>query len=57
MIQRLPIALVQIKGDNTSESFLNEICQFLYSFYREKEVTSQYNSYKLYNNMMNLIKL
>ena len=27
MIQRLPIALAQIKAGNTSENLLNEICQ------------------------------
>ena len=27
MFQRLPIALAQVKAGNTSDNFLNEICQ------------------------------
>ena len=30
MLQRLPIALTQIKAGNTSESLLNEIRQVIY---------------------------
>ena len=52
MFQKLPIALTQVKSDNTSENLLNEIRQIIYSLYREKEVTK-----KVYNNIMNLIKL
>ena len=33
MIQRLPIALSQIKAGNISESLLNEIRQIVYSLY------------------------
>ena len=33
MLQRLPIALGQVKAGNTSESLLNEIRQILYSLY------------------------
>ena len=33
LLQRLPIALAQIKVDNTSEDLLNEIRQIVYSFY------------------------
>ena len=29
MLQRLPIALAQVKVGNTSENFLNEIRQFI----------------------------
>ena len=32
MLQRLPIAPVQIKVGNTSENLLNEIHQIIYSF-------------------------
>ena len=39
MLQRLPIALAQVKAGNTSENLLNEFRQIMYSFYREKEVT------------------
>ena len=52
MLQRLPIALAKVKAGNTSENLLNEIRQVIYSLYREKEVTK-----KVYNNIMNLIKL
>ena len=52
MLQRLPIALAQLKTGNTSENLLNEIRQIIYSFYREKEITK-----KVYNNIMNSIKL
>ena len=33
MLQRLPIALAQIKAGNNSESLLNEIRQTIYSLY------------------------
>ena len=52
MLQRLPIALPQIKSGNTSENFLNEIRQIIYSLYRVKESTKN-----VYNNIMNSIKL
>ena len=31
MLQRLPIALAQVKADNNSENLLNEIRQIIYS--------------------------
>ena len=34
MLQRLPIALAQVKASNTFKSLLNEICQTIHSFYR-----------------------
>ena len=52
MLQRLPIALAQVKAGNTSENLLLEIRQIIYSLYREKEVNK-----KLCNNIMNAIKL
>ena len=52
MFQRLPMALSQEKAGNTSENLSNQIRQIIYSMYREKEVTK-----KIYNNLMNLIKL
>ena len=52
MLQRLPIALAQVKAGNTSENLLNEIRQIIYSFYQAKEMTK-----KVYNNIMNSIKL
>ena len=52
MLQRLPIALAQIKAGNNSESFLNEIRQIAYSLYRSKEITK-----KVYNNIIKSIKV
>ena len=34
MIQRLPIALAQVKAGNNSESLLNEIRKIAYSLYQ-----------------------
>ena len=53
MLQRLLIALVQIKAGNTSKSLLNEICKIIFFLYQAKEITKV----KVYNNMMNSIKL
>ena len=39
MLQRLPIALAQVKAGNNSESLLNEIRQIVYSLYQSKEIT------------------
>ena len=33
MLERLPIALAQVKAGNTSENLLNEIRQVIYSLY------------------------
>ena len=52
MLKRLPIALVQIKAGNNSESLLNEIRQIVYSLYRSKEITK-----KVCNNIINSIKV
>ena len=52
MLQRLPIALAQVKAGNTSENVLNKIRQVIYSLYRANEITK-----KVYNNIINLIKL
>ena len=48
MLQRLPIALAEVKTGNIPENLLNENRQILYSLYRAKEVTK-----KIYNNIMN----
>ena len=37
MLQRLPIALMQVKAGNTSEKLLNEIRQIIYSLHQEKK--------------------
>ena len=39
MLQRLPIALAQVKAGNNSENLLNEIRQIIYSLYQAKEIT------------------
>ena len=41
MLQRLPIALAQVKAGNNSESLLNEIMQVVYSLYKSKEITKK----------------
>ena len=39
MLQRLPIALAQVKAGNNSENLSNEIRQIIYSLYQSKEIT------------------
>ena len=46
MLQRLPIALAQIKAGNNSESLLNQIRQIVYYLYRSKKITKIINSIK-----------
>ena len=52
ILQRLPIALAQVKADNASENLVNDIRQIIYSLYWEKEIAK-----KVYENIMNSIKL
>ena len=47
MLQRLPIALAQVKAGNNSENLLNKIREIIYSLYQSKEITK-----KVYNNLM-----
>ena len=47
MLQRLPIALAQVKAGNNSENLLNEIRKIVCSLYQSKEITK-----KVYNNLM-----
>ena len=42
MLQRLPIALAQVKPSNTSKNLLNEIAQIIYSLYRAKTLQKRY---------------
>ena len=42
MLQRLSIALAQVKVGNNSESLLYEIRQIVYSLYRSKQITKKY---------------
>ena len=44
MLQRLPIALAQVKAGNNSENLLNEIRQIVYSLYQSKEITKKYTA-------------
>ena len=50
MLQRLPIALAQVKAGNNSESLLNEIRQIVYSLYQSKNITK-----KAHNNIIKSI--
>ena len=52
MLQRLPIALAQVKAVNNLESLLNEIRQIAYSLYQSKQITR-----KVYNNIIKSIQL
>ena len=50
MLNRLAIAVAQIKAGNNSESLLNEIRQIVYSLYQSKKITK-----KAYNNIIKSI--
>ena len=52
MLQRLPIALAQLKAGNNSKSLLNEIRQIVYSWYQSKEIIK-----KVYDNIINSAKV
>ena len=41
MLQRLTIALAQVKTGKVSENLLNEIRQIMYFLYRAKEITKK----------------
>ena len=47
MLQKLPIALAQVKAGNNSEILLNKIRKIVYSLYQSKEITK-----KVYNNII-----
>ena len=51
MLQRLPIALAQVKAGNNSESLLNEIRQIVYSLYQSKQITK-----KVYNHIIESVQ-
>ena len=51
MLQRLPIALAQVKAGNNSEVLINEIRQIVYFLYQSKEITE-----KVYNNIIKWIQ-
>ena len=52
LLQRLPIALAQVKTGNNSETLLNEIRQIIYSLYQSKKITK-----KVWNNIIESIEL
>ena len=52
MLQRLPVALAQVKASNNSENLLNEIRQISYSLYQSREITKQ-----VYNNIIKSIQI
>ena len=52
MLQRLPIALAQVKAGNNSESLLNEIRQIVYSLHQSKQITK-----KFFNNIIKSINV
>ena len=47
MLQRLAIALAQVKAGNNSENLLNEIRQVVHFLYQSNEITQ-----KAYNNII-----
>ena len=51
MLERLPIALAQVKAGNNSESLLNEIRQIIYSLYQSKQIKK-----RVYNNIIESIQ-
>ena len=44
MLERLPIALAQVKAGNNSESLLNEIRQIIYYLYQSKKIKKRYTT-------------
>ena len=52
MLQRLPIAHIQVKAGKTSENLLSQIRQIICSLYQAKQITE-----KVYNNIMNSTKV
>ena len=47
MLQRLPIALAQVKAGSNSQNLFIEIRQIVYSLYQSKEITK-----KVYSNII-----
>ena len=42
MLQRLPIAIAQVKAGHNSKKLLNEIRQIVYSLYQSKKLLKKY---------------
>ena len=51
MLQRLTIALAQVKTANNSKSLLNQIRQIVYSLHQSKQITK-----KIYNSIIKSIQ-
>ena len=51
MLQRLPIALAQVKAGTNSENLLNKIRQIVYSLYQSKQIIK-----KVYNDIIKFIQ-
>ena len=51
VLERIPVALAQIKAGDASKNLLNEMRQIIHSLYQTKEITK-----KVYSNIMNSIK-
>ena len=51
MLQRLPIALAQVKAVNNSDNLLNEIKQIVCSLYQSKQITK-----RVYNHIIEFIQ-
>ena len=51
MLQRLPIALAQVKAGNNSENLLNEIRQVVYFLYQSKKIIKN-----VYNNIIKSVE-
>ena len=51
LLQRLPIALAQVKSGNNLENLLNEVRQIVYALYQSKKITKQ-----VYNNITKSIQ-
>ena len=52
MLQRLPLALAQVKAGNNAEILLNKIRQIVYSLYQWKQIPK-----KVHNNIIKSIQL
>ena len=52
MLQRLTMALAQVKAGKSAENLLNEIRQIIFSLYWTNVITK-----KVYNNIINSTKL
>ena len=52
MLQKLTIALAQVKGGKNSETLLNQIKQTVYFLYQSKDITK-----KVYNDIIESIQI